>query len=249
LGALLAFGLVQAGLFALAESDLIGAGILRSFPGYWGIQFISEPGVESTGSGRRFYTFNGSVAHRILENLWDVLTLEWYIVGASRKEAMQMVVGGYAAAVAICAVSVPTGLVIGEWLCRLALRPSYWMLGAIKRQRWTMLKESVLPAVLWAYAVTVPTAVIHALFFDAFGSGLAGYATPTLGWSLVLLSAPVVSAAFCVVREYARAVRAHIGPSDYLCDCDYECAPGKQCPECGAVTRALPAALRWRWQR
>lgn len=247
LGTLLAFGLVQAGLFGIAESNILGVGLLRSMPGFSGIEFIADPGVEPTRSGTRFYTFNGSVGGRMLADMWSLLRLDPDVVGATRREALWMVISGYTAAAAISAASIPIGLLIGEGLCRLAFRPSYWAVSAIKSVRSTMLIRAILPTALWAYPVTALLAAINVLFFDTYGKGPT-YGMPTLGWSFALLCAPVVSGIVCAMREYGRAVRSRIGAREFLCDCDYECGPGVVCPECGKKTRELPATLRWRWR-
>jgi hypothetical protein len=118
----------------------------------------------------------------------------------------------------------------------------------VKNAKAEMLRASVLPAVLWGYAVAVVLAAANVLLVDTYGTGMA-YAMPSMPWATVLLSAPVVSGAAVVMREYASIVRSGVDAGEYLCDCDYECPPGQVCPECGETTRQLPATLRWRLPR
>lgn len=243
--AVLAFGLVQAGIYELATRDVPGVGVLRAMPAFWDSEFVSQPTDEPPRAGRRFYVYSGSMGAYVFRDLWSVVTLDPNVIGETRREALRMVGAGYAAAVLVCAASTVIGLVVGGWLCRLVYRPSYWNIGTVKRARWEILLRSALPAIRWGYGVVFLLTMINVLCVDTLGTGIAP-AMPTLTWSVVLLSAPTLSGATCVMREYARMVQAVVGAEEFLCDCDYECRPGQVCPECGERTRDLPATLRWR---
>lgn len=243
--ALLVFGLVQAGVYELATREVSGVGVLRAMPAFWGSQFVSQPTEEPARAGRRFYIYSGSMGSHVLRDLWSLFTLDPNVVGATRREALTMVGSGYAAAVLVCAASTVIGLWLGQCLCGVVYRPSYWSVGAVRREQQGMLRDALLPAALGAYPVMVALAAINVLCVDTLGTGIAP-AMPSLTWAFVLLSAPAVSGAAWAMREYTRVVRSRIGSEEYLCDCDYECRPGQVCPECGTKTRELPATLRWR---
>jgi len=226
-------------VFATVKAVLVGWAFWQTLPAERDGELNVQPPIA------RWITW----AHRVFEQLWSLLTMDPMVVGAARREAIQFMGGIYAFAVVLTAASLFVGVHVGRWVCRLAFKPGYWNHRNVRAERGSALTHCLMRGVLWAYGTVWVVSIITVVSTRTIRGGVSAPALPTLGWCLVLLGTPALGGVFAMIGAYRAAVRERIGPEEYLCDCDYECAPGKQCPECGAVTRALPAALRWRWQR
>jgi len=188
-------------------------------------------------------------AEWVFSDLWLVITLDPMVVGATRPEAVRMIVASYAVAVMVSAASMMVGLHMGRWVCRLGLRPGYCTRRGIGLVWTSLLAPSLTLGVSGAYLWAFPIAALGIVCSRTMEGGafLNRHVTPPIFWMVVLLSAPAVSGTFAMVRAYRMWVEQNIAAELYLCDCGYECRPEAVCPECGTQTRPLPATLRWRW--
>lgn len=255
LGTMIAFIFAKTVFLACAVSALPGSSVVRAMPAFRGVEIIRTPPDQQSSparSGVTVYAVGDHVVRNVITRgaveLRALLTLDPSVVGAPRTEAIRFLAAAYAAYVLVVGTSLMLGLHAGGWACRLALRPGYWTRPPIRGERRAIYGSAVLPGVLWAYPAAVLLSAACVLLFPTIDSWFTLYNPPPLGWVMTLLCAPTVPAALAVVRHYRNAVHSGVGARDHLCDCDYECPPGVVCPECGYVTRGLPARVHWRWR-
>lgn len=244
LGVAVEVSIVRAALFGLAESNMPGVSLLRAMPGFYGIEFITDVGSEPVRSGTRIYVYSGSTAGIMVSDLLAHLSMDPNYVGATRREAVGMLCLLYIVALVTATTGACVGMCCGSIVSRLFLRPVYWTVPVIHDRRWTIWLHAAPLTALWAYAVAGCVAAVQVVCSDTYQQGSL-FGIPVIVYAVAVALSPAIAASIAGMVVYSRTVRAMIGPAEYLCDCGYECAPCTVCPECGVMTRRLPARLVW----
>jgi len=253
---LVGFNIARACLYDLACSQSWGA-VVRHSPGfarcYFDFSDVSSqypPGASLIFHVNTFHAVEfcpnlQQLGHRII----DLFTFDHRYVGADHGLAVRLGLSIYATFVIVECAFLAVGCAAGNLMCRLILRPSYWSLGCTYGYRRRVYLGAMFSSVMLAAATTPFAAAALLLMFPSEHYGcLPGLVSP--GWfgMGVLLGIPGLLVTPLTLRVHARRIGGAVTLYNARCGCDYPCAPGHRCPECGRVAPGFPARLVWRWR-
>ncbi|MFN7021199.1 MAG: hypothetical protein ACK4WH_07725 [Phycisphaerales bacterium] len=257
--AIIGFTVATACLYQLGSSETWG-GVVRISPGFSNcyFDFIGDPNAIPSNKSLIFHVTWHAKDYPFIylstldDKIEDILTFDRRYRGADYGLALRLALTIYTCFLIVESLLLVVGCVLGDYLCRILLRPSYWT-GVCSQtyRRGVYCRAACYSAVLAAPATIVFGAALLMLSpFEHYQqySCLPGLTAPSWYGMAVLLAVPGVLVSLVMLRVHRRRVGGAVSLADARCVCDYPCAPGRRCPECGRINPDFPPVLRWSWR-
>ncbi|MCC6321402.1 MAG: hypothetical protein IT438_08210 [Phycisphaerales bacterium] len=254
--ALIGFAVARACLYQLGSSEAWGAAI-RISPGFSRCYFDFNGDIDAIPPEKSlifhvtwYAADSGFIHFRTLDDkITDMFTFDRRYRGADHGTALRLALTIYASFLVAQCFLLGVGCAVGNFLCRLLLRPTYWARACVRSYRRGVYYRAMCYAAILAVPVSVVVAAaLLALFTSEHYTCLPGLIAPSWYGMGVLLAIPGVLVSFVMLRVHSRRVGEALTVADSRCVCDYPCAPGDRCPECGRVIPSYPPPLEWSWR-